>query len=131
MAKPDLGPETLDNFVAGADIRPIWRVILSPTLFYSYGNDFLYFVELEHEAFMHRRENVSSVRIAGAEIDLRHFASDQITLSANYTLHYSGILSFPERAELEGKRLTNTPLNRVKATLHWNNRFFNTGISFL
>ncbi len=131
MANPELGPETLDNFEAGVDIRPIWRVILSPTLFYSHGNDFLYFIELENEDSMHRRENVSSVRITGVEMDIRYFATDQLTLSANYTLYNSEILSFPERAELEGKRLTYTPINQVKATLQWNYRFFNSGISFL
>ena len=131
IANPELGPETLDNYEAGLDLRPVWRLTLSPTVFYSHGNDFLYFVarELEDGSDVWRRENVSSVRMAGAEFDVRYFAGDALTLSANYTRYYSEILSFPERPELEGMELTYSPRNQAGVSVQWQNPVADLGVS--
>ncbi len=128
IANPELGPETLDNYEIGMDIRPVWNMIISPSLFYSRGSDFLYFVEMEDDDSVFRRENVSSVRIAGAEVDLRYFISDNLTFTASYTRHLSEILSFPERPDLEGNVLTFAPGHQLKGSVSWNSRLANIGI---
>ncbi|MFO8028253.1 MAG: TonB-dependent receptor [Cyclonatronaceae bacterium] len=132
IANPELRPETLDNYEAGLDLRPVWRLSISPTVFYSRGNDFLYFVarELEDGSDVWRRENVSSVGLTGAELDLRYFASDALTLSASYTRYHSEILSFPEHAELEGMELTYSPRNQASASVQWQNPLADLGLSF-
>lgn len=133
IANPELGPETLDNFEAGLDIRPAWRWSVSPTVFYSHGNDFLYFVarQLPDGSDVWRRENVSSVQLMGAEVDVRYFASDALTLSANYSGYHSEILSFPDRPELEGRELTYTPRHQAKASVLWQNPVADLGVTFL
>lgn len=133
IANPELGPETLDNFEAGLDIRPAWRWSISPTVFYSHGNDFLYFVarQLPDGSDVWRRENVSSVQLMGAEVDVRYFASDALTLSANYSRYHSEILSFPDRPELEGRELTYAPRHQAKASVLWQNPVADLGITFL
>lgn len=133
IANPDLGPETLDNFEAGLDFRPTWRWSVSPTVFYSLGNDFLYFVglELQDGTNVWRRENVSSVRLAGLEIDTRYFASDALTFTASYSLYHSEIHSFPERPELEGKQLTYSPRQQAKGSVQWRSPVANLGVNLL
>ena len=131
IANPELGPETLDNFEAGLELRPFWRLSISPTLFYSHGNDFLYFVarEMPDGSDVWRRENVSSVRMGGAELDARYFVSDALTLTASYTYYLSEILSFPDNPELEGKELTYTPRHQARAMLQWRNPIADLGLT--
>ena len=131
IANPELGPETLDNFELGLDVRPFWRLSISPTLFYSQGDDFLYFVsfEMPDGSEVWRRENVSSVRMGGAELDARYFISDALTLTASYTRYQSEILSFPDNPELEGKELTYTPRHQARAILQWRNPIADLGLT--
>ncbi len=131
IANPELGPETLDNFEAGLELRPFWRLSISPTLFYSHGSDFLYFVsfEMPDGSQVWRRENVSSVRMGGAELDVRYFLSDALTLTASYTRYQSEILSFPDQPELEGKELTYTPRHQARAMLQWRNPIADLGLT--
>ncbi len=130
IANSELGPETLDNFEIGLDVRPFWRLSISPTLFYSHGNDFLYFVsfEMPDGSQVWRRENVSSVRMGGAELDVRYFLSDALTLTANYTRYQSEIRSFPDQPELEGKELTYTPRHQARAIIQWRNPIADLGL---
>lgn len=131
IANPQLGPETLDNVEVGLDVRPSWRLSFSPTLFYSHGNDFLYFVSYETAdgSQVWRRANVSSVRMGGAELDARYFISDALTLTGSYTYYLSEILSFPDNPELEGKELTYTPRHQARAMLQWRNPIADLGLS--
>ncbi len=131
IANPELGPETLDNFEFGLDVRPFWRLSISPTVFYSHGNDFLYFVSYETAdgSQVWRRENVSSVRMGGTELDARYFLSDALTLTASYTYYLSEILSFPDNPELEGKELTYTPRHQARAMLQWRNPIADLGLT--
>ena len=129
IANPELGPETLDNFEIGMDFRPVWNMIISPTLFYSHGNDFLYFVEMPDDDSVFRRENVSSVQVAGAEIDLRYFVNNAVTITGSYTLNHSEILSFPERPDMEGNQLTFSPRHQLKGSLNWRNRIADIGFT--
>lgn len=133
VVNPELGPETVDNFEAGLDYRPFWRLSLSPTIFYSHGNDFLYYVERElaDGSNVWRRENVSSVEMAGAEMDIRYFATNTLTLSGSYSLYHSRILSFPDRTDLEGKSLTYTPRHQLKGALQWRNPIADLGVNAL
>ncbi len=131
IANPELGPETLNNFEAGLELRPFWRFSISPTLFYSDGNDFLYFVarEMNDGSSVWRRENVSSVRMGGAELDVRYFVSDALTVTASYTRYQSEIRSFPDNPELEGKELTYTPRHQARAMLQWRNPLADMGLT--
>ena len=131
VANPGLGPETLDNFEAGLELRPFWRLSISPTLFYSHGSDFLYFVsfEMSDGSQVWRRENVSKVRMGGAELDVRYFVSDALTLTASYTRYQSEIRSFPDQSELVGKELTYTPRHQARAMLQWRNSLADLGLT--
>ncbi len=131
VANPELGPETLDNFEAGLELRPFWRLAISPTLFYSHGSDFLYFIsfEMPDGSQVWRRENVSKVRMGGAELDVRYFVSDALTLTASYTRYQSEIRSFPAQTELEGKELTYTPRHQARAMLQWRNKIADMGLT--
>lgn len=133
VANADLGPETLDNIEAGLDWRPGWRWLISPTVFYAHGNDFLYYVSfgLDDGLQVWRRENVSSVRMSGAELDVHFYASDALTLTGSYSLHTSEILSFPGRTDLEGKQLTFTPRHQLSGSAQWRNRLVDTGVRVL
>ncbi len=135
VANPNLGPEKLDNYEAGFDYRPQWRWMISPTFYYARGHDFLYYVETGDLLWgtrpVYRRENVSSVGIAGSEWDIRFVASAQLTLSANYTWHHAQIRSFPGRDVLEGNRLTYTPEHQAGGTLQWQSRWADIGFSML
>ncbi|MBP3191762.1 TonB-dependent receptor plug domain-containing protein [Natronogracilivirga saccharolytica] len=136
IANPRLGPETVDTWETGGEWRPHWRWQLAPSLFYSYGRDFLYYVATgdrlwENGPMIHQRQNVSAVQVAGAEFDVNWIAGERLHLSANYGYNHTRILSFPEREDLEGNRLTYSPEHQIKGRLQWRGAPAKFGLSAL
>lgn len=120
IANPELKPEKLDTVEFGLDWRSRdHRWTVAPTVFYSRGYDFLYYIDTGDKLWgtraIWRRENVGEVEIAGLELEADYALTDHVTLFAAYTFTHSDILKFRERPELEGKELTYNPRNRVSA----------------
>jgi len=131
IANPNLGPEYLDNYEAGISFRMFDKLSIEPTIYYSLGNDFLYYVatgDTISNRPMHRRENISKVEIKGFEMDLKYNLNPNIYLWANYTLSKSKILEFNKMPELQGKALKYSPANSSSLGFIWNNRIINTSL---
>lgn len=135
IANPDLGPENLDNFEVGIDINPSEKMTFSPTIFYSIGNNFLYYVatgdSLWHSRPIYRRENITRVNIFGTEFNMQYVLNNNVSLSANYTFNQTKILNFRKRHDLENKELTYSPKHQLKGNIYWKNRFITTNMSVL
>jgi iron complex outermembrane receptor protein len=134
IANPQLGPEYLDNFEWGMNIRLFDQLILEPTVYHSIGSDFLYYVATPDSLFgrpVYRRENVTRVNITGIELDARYQLNPSFLVRANYTINRSEIGEFEENPELAGKQLKYTPAHRASAGLLWLNRYVNIGFNLL
>jgi iron complex outermembrane recepter protein len=128
-ANPELGPEYLDNYEIGMDIRINKDIELAPTIFYSRGKDFLYYIASGDSLFgraVFQRQNVSEVEIRGVEIDLRARINKNLDFFANYTYNHAQISKFKERPELENKYLTYTPQNSLKSGVRFAWKFINS-----
>lgn len=128
-ANPDLGPETLNSYELGFDYSPATYLKISPSVYYSKGSDFLYFVATGDSLWgrkpIYRRENVTEVSINGAEVDFNFKPSYRFSFQGSYTYNSSTILRFPKHRELEGKILVYSPLHKINATMQWRNKYLN------
>ncbi|MBN2683419.1 MAG: TonB-dependent receptor [Bacteroidales bacterium] len=135
IANPELGPETLDNFELGLDFKPGKKIVFSPTVFYSIGKDFLYYVATGDSIWgtrpIFRRENVSLVTIKGLETDFKYYINKNFTFMANYTYNESVIEEFEEQKDLEGKSLKYVPKHQVMAGLMVNFNKFSSSVQLL
>ena len=129
VSNPELGPETIDSYEFGFDYSPENTMKISPSFYYSKGNDFLYFVDtgelLWGKKPIYRRENITAVDIYGAEFDFTYRSYGSIFFSGNYTYNQSTISRFPDNPELEGKYLIYSPIHQAKASIQWKNQFIN------
>lgn len=134
IANPELGPETVDTYEIGGEWHPHWRWRIAPSTYFAHGQDFLYYIATgdrlwENGPMIHRRENVSSIRTAGAELDVNFIAGNRLNLSASYSYSHSEILSFPGREDLEGNTLTYDPGHQAKSQLQWRGKWFDAGLT--
>ena len=134
IANPNLGPEKIHNFEFGFDYSPLTKIRISPSIYYSQGKDFLYYVDTgesigSRSIFI--RENITEVDIKGAECDLIYKPNNNLSIFSNYTYHKSVITSFIKNNELEGKFLVYTPLHQLKAVVHYTNKILNTNIGIV
>ena len=134
LANPQLSPEVIYNYETGLTWMINKKVSLEPSVYYSRGVDFQYFVstgdsvetggaDLKHVL---QRQNVSEVEIFGAEISLRWEIIQNLSLNANYVFNHSKILSFDDPLglgkDLVGKALIEMPLSQAYAALSWRSR---------
>jgi iron complex outermembrane receptor protein len=135
IANPDLGPEKLDNFEIGLDLKPVDKLKLSSTWFYSVGNNFLYYAatgdSLWHSRPIYRRENVTKVNILGSELCLNYEPNDKIMFSTNYTYNQTKISAFEKRCDLENKELTYSPTHQIKGNIFLKGRLITANLSML
>ena len=140
ISNPALGPENLYNMEAGMDTRVFGMVRVSPSVYYSVGNDFMYFVNTgdsvnlgyKRDAILQKR-NISRVDIAGAEIDLDAALLPKLTIFANYSFSVSKIAAFTRvdsagGDDLMGKSLTDVPEHKASAGVSWRNDLVSTSI---
>jgi len=137
LANPQLKPETLTNYEAGISWTLDKKFSLEPSVYYSRGHDFQYFVATGDSVEtggadlkpVLQRQNVTEVEILGAEITARWEIISNLILTANYTMNNSSILEYDdpynEDKDLSGKSLIEVPENQAYASLTWRNRIVN------
>ena len=141
LANPRLNPETIDNYEAGVDWSPIPDILLQPSIYISNGHDFQYFVSTgdsintggDKDKPIIRRENVSGVRVIGAEITAGWQITENFRFNANYAFNDSKITSFysPEDGkDLTGKYIVEVPRNQAFAGIWWNNPYVQVTLTF-
>jgi len=141
LANPELGPEYLTNYELGATLKFFDKLTIEPSVYYSIGKDFQYFVgtgdsidtgsgELKP---VYQRQNISDVEIIGAEITTVYQFTNDLSLNANYSFNNSTIKDFKgktEEKDLTGKYLIEVPKHMVYISASWNNRYFNTTLTY-
>ncbi len=147
IASPELKPEYLNNFEAGADLKPFSNGVLRSLMvevsaFYSMGSDFQYYVTNGKRidmGFGERpiliRANISEVEIYGTEFSVNYEMNPSVTIFAGYAYASAKILEYTKIAEndtidLSGKTMTDVPANIITAGVSWKNRIVNTGLTF-
>jgi iron complex outermembrane receptor protein len=112
-ANPNLKPETLDNIEAGFRIqRKKWA--LQTNIYFSQGNDFMNYVATGDSLFggrklVYKKENVTTVYLYGAELNIDYAISKNWRMNTNYTYNGSEVGKFEARKELEGLKLAYIP----------------------
>ena len=141
LANPQLKPETIDNIEAGCDWEPLQGLLFRPSVYYSAGQNFQYFVNTgdsintggDANKPIIRRENVSHVRILGAEMEAKWQIVAQVGIVAAYAFNDSRITEFASpngTKNLTGKFIMEVPVNQLSAGLFWNNRFVQTSVTY-
>ncbi len=135
LANPELGPETIDSYEIGLDYSPHHLLRISPTIYYSKGKDFLYYVDTGELLWGRRpiytRENITEVEIKGAECDVVFKPNNVFSILCNYTYNNSVITSFTENPELEGKYLVFSPEHQFKSVLQFTSDLFSVNFGAL
>jgi iron complex outermembrane receptor protein len=137
MANPELEPEHLHNFEAGGSFVINKYMRIEPSVYYSIGNQFQYFVGTGDTVYstsspkaILQRENVSKAAVTGAEATLRINPAKALELTFSYAYNHSVIKSFDTvqfvAKDLSGKFLMEVPKNRFTAMLNWKNKYFNS-----
>jgi iron complex outermembrane receptor protein len=138
IANPDLKPERLVNYELGASWNAHEKVSVEPSIYYSSGYDFQYFVATGDSVEtggadlkpVLQRQNIARVGIAGAEITVLWKVLRNLSLSANYSYNYSEILEFEDTGnpdkDITGNGLIEFPQQMANASLMWQNRVVNT-----
>jgi iron complex outermembrane recepter protein len=134
IANPGLKPEYIDNYEVGVDLLLWQKVHVAPSVYYSIGHDFMYYVSTGDSVNMgykispvFQKRNISRVDIAGAEIDVGYDPFSWLSVWANYTYAHSRITKYTMTnplvdVDLTGKSLTDVPENKVSAGVTWKNR---------
>jgi iron complex outermembrane receptor protein len=127
VANPSLKPENLTNFETGADLWIFRKLHAAPSIYYSLGSDFMYYVSTGDSVNMGykltpvlMRQNISRVGIFGFEVDADISPLRWLTLFANYTFNHSVINQYipfdtTVDKDLEGKYLTDVPKHKAAA----------------
>ncbi len=141
VANSDLGPETLDNFELGGDVMLPLKIMLSASVYYSLGHDFIYYVNSGDSIDMgvgdrpiYIPENITGVDIYGAEIELFYDVIPEIRLMANYAYAHSKISEYEPRypiiqSDITGKYISDVPANMASFTASWTNRIVNVSLA--
>jgi len=141
MANPQLQPESLDNFEAGGTIAFLQRIRLEPSVYLSIGRDFQYFVATGDSVYtggtnfkpVMKRENISQVRILGAELMLTMNIAKNLDFTANYAYNDSRITEFDTAkfvgTDLTGKYLMEVPPHQAFAGLVFTPRWLNATLT--
>lgn len=139
-SNPALNPETLGNYETGADLLLFKKFHLAPSLYFSVGHDFMYYVSTGDSVNMgykiipvFQKQNISRVDIYGAEIDLDATPVKWLTIFANYSYAHSTITRFVPAdpaadSNLTGKFLTDVPMHKITAGTTWKNRIVNLNV---
>ncbi len=142
IANPELGPEYLTNYEIGSTIKLFNKLTIEPSIYYSLGKDFQYFVGTgdsidtggDAPKPVYQRQNISNVEIIGFEISTKYNLYKGLVLSANYTFNSSKIKEFKnpesEEKDITGKYLIEVPKHMAFLGFGWNNKHFNTSLTY-
>jgi iron complex outermembrane recepter protein len=141
VANPELEPETLDNFEVGGDVLLPGRIMLSSSIYYSMGKDFIYYVNSGDSIDMgfgprpiYIPENITGVSIFGLELELTYDILPGLRLLFNYSHNHSEISKYTlenavSQTSLEGKYLVDVPADMVNFSASWMNRIVNASLA--
>lgn len=134
IANPDLVPESITSLDWGFDFAFKEKFVIKPNLFYSRGQNFQYLVATgdyiesgsEDPIPVYQRQNVSSVEVSGAELELRYQIKENLLMRIAYSYNQSEILDYEKSGALDltGKALNEVPENLFFAGLTWQNKYF-------
>jgi len=142
IANPTLLPEKIINYEVGLTWMAHKRLSIEPSVYYSRGYDFQYFVATGDSVEtggadlkpVLQRQNIAEVEILGAEITATWKILPNLSLSANYSFNESRILEFNdpnnEDKDLSGKGLIEVPRDMVNAAINWQNPIINVMFSW-
>jgi outer membrane receptor protein involved in Fe transport len=137
LANPELKPEKLINYEAGINWKPIGNISIEPSVYYSLGNDFQYFVATGDSVDtggtdlkpVLQRQNVTEVEIIGGEITARWEIFTNFIVTFSYARNGSEIIEFDDpyndKKDLVGKSLIEVPEEKAYASVSWKNRVVN------
>jgi iron complex outermembrane receptor protein len=140
IANPGLKPENLYNMETGTDLTFFRSFHISPSLYYSIGADFMYYVTTGDSVNLgykldpvYQKRNISRVDIAGADLDFEYSPIPAISLFANYSFTHSVITRFTptdavKENDLQGKFLTDVPAHKASAGCTWINPYVNVNV---
>jgi outer membrane receptor protein involved in Fe transport len=114
-ANPALKPEKNSSIQSGFSINIKNKLYLDPSIYSSYGSDFIYEIKTQEKALINNKQvdvymkdNVSDVRISGFELPVKFFI-DRFYIYLNSSYSKSKILKFYSNEALEGKELAYAP----------------------
>jgi len=141
IANPYLKPEKINSYEIGASWQIFKNFNLEPTLFYSLGSDFQYFVGTGDSIFagtkmkpVLKRQNIGEAEIYGAELAFQWNLTKSLLFEGNGSYYHSVINKFNVTGfvvnDLTGKTLMEVAPYQVNASLWWKNRFFNLALGY-
>lgn len=135
IANPALQPETVDTWEAGWNLVTPSGFQVLPTVYYSLGHDFQYFVSTgdsidtggsEMKPVLQRR-NISEVAILGAEIEAKYYFRPDRYLYLTYAYNHTEITGYPANPDynkdLEGNELIEVPAHLGSAGIFFSSKF--------
>lgn len=140
IANPDLKPELIDAFELGGDVLLNNKLMLTASLFYSIGENFMYYTSTGDTVNMGYRRapiitksNIGKVEISGVEAEIRYDFNENLTCFGNYTLTSARIIKHEVKdmkvdSVLTGKYLTDIPKHILSGGIRWNQKYFNTSV---
>jgi len=140
IANPELLPENITSFELGVDYAIADKLFIKSSAYYSMGSDFQYLVATgdfidtgsDDAVPVYQRQNVTEVKIIGAELGVEYVITPKIKLTGSYAYNHSKIIEYnaPEGQDLTGKYLSEVPPNLVFAGLQWRNRIVDFFIDY-
>ncbi len=141
VVNPNLKPEHIQTAEWGWKINWKDKIALTPSVWYSLGTDFMYYVSTGDSAFttgfwspVLRSENISKVELYGFELDATYSINDHLTLFGNYAYTQNKILKYElmngsKLTDLTGKHLTDVPNHQFMIGGTWRNKIVNATIT--
>jgi len=141
IANPGLKPEYLSSAEIGTLLQ-IGKFEIEPTLFYSIGKDFQYFVATGDSIYttktkeqpVIKRENINKVEIYGAELSAKYMVNQQISLFASYSYNHSQIKDFDttlsSSTDLTNKFLVNVPMHHLYSGIIYKSKIVNLSLIY-
>ena len=139
---PSLGPENLYSFETGGDLSLFKRLHLAASVYYSIGYDFMYLVATGDSVNMGYKiapvlqtRNIGEVHLFGGELDAEYHFTNNISLTAGYTLSVSDIVKYggpvvDSSNNLTGKSLVDVPVHKLTGGFSWNNKILSFNLLY-
>jgi len=142
IANPYLEPEILDNIEIGYDHDFGQRLKLTASVYHCYGKDFMYYISTGDSVNMGytiapilKKDNISGVRISGAEAELSFNLKDSLHAFINYSNSIARIAAHVVNnplvdSNLTGNFLTDLPDHKIGAGIFWENKIVNVSLVY-
>jgi iron complex outermembrane recepter protein len=131
LANPELGPEIITTIETGTNLKPIKKLEITPSVYYSYAQSLQYQVSTGDSMDVSgvlspvlQVRNAAGVRILGAEFRFDYSVFNHLKLYGSYS--YSVSLLNTEKSsdlllqKLDGKYLSEVPTHLAAGGIQWN-----------